>query len=556
MTRMTELPTRSTRSLLVATVVLACMAARPWGSAANAQDPRDHPQPVPTGTSSLTGRVSVLTNQQLGPVRRARVTLESAALPAAQTTDTDTEGRYRFINLPAGTYRVNADKPGFVLLASSPRRAWDIKIGQSLTADVVMARGAALEGHVLVDNGDSPAGIVVSAIRFVYGSHGARPVAVQQVKTDGRGRYRLHTLPAGEYYIDAAPDPRQALNAMPAPSGLAHTYYPGTPRPSDAHRIALTEGEEVLNLDFTLTTVPLAAVSVTVADSSGQRPASYSVRLQPVRGAPGGVLGFKNPNSFEFRNVTPDDYWVLATAYSTPAADPEFAVDRVTVAGHDLSGLSLTTAKGASLNGRVEVDGASAPLPASVQLVAVETEYDLPAPQGAPAATAPIAVGADGAVTIHSLFGPRLIRLIGLPATWALKGVWLDDAEITDAVTDFGITPRPRALRIVVTPNTASISGTVDDARGGRATVARVVIFGEDERQWGADSRVVKTVEISAAGEFTIEGLLPGNYLVAAVESLESGAWFDPVVLRQLKLVASFVTLTEHQKHTIALKLR
>jgi protocatechuate 3,4-dioxygenase beta subunit len=539
-------------------MMLACVSAGAGLSAAPRQNPRDRQQAVVVGTASLSGRVAVDVDRQLAPVRRARVTLESDALAAPQTTDTDTDGRYRFVNLPAGAYRVNADKPGFVLPAIWSRRAWNVAAGQAATADVVMVRGAALEGRVVNDSGDAVAGVVISASRFVYGSHGARSVAVQQVRTDGHGRFRVHTLPAGDYYLDAAPDLRPAGAGAPMPTGAARTYYPGTPRVSDARRITLGVGEEVLNLDFTMTAVPLANVSVVIADSTGQRAANASARLQRVGSAPGDVVGFRNPqtNSSDFRNVPPGDYWVTATSYSTPNADPEFAATRLTIAGQDVPDFSVNTSKGAAITGRVDVEGASAPLPAGLQLMALETEFDLPTPQGSPTPAAPIMIGADGSMIIRSLFGPRLIRLTRLPANWALKSVWLDDAEITDTAVDFKGTERPRTLRVVVTPNTASISGTVDDARGRRALVARVVVFSEDERQWGADSRVVKTAEISPSGQFTIVGLLSGTYFVAAVESLDDGAWADSSVLRQLKSIASPVTLTEHQVQTIALKLR
>jgi hypothetical protein len=540
-------------------VALACASTSASVRATLAQNPRDSATASrPTGTGSLAGHVAIEIDRQLAPVRRARVTLESDALLAPKTTDTDTEGRYRFASLPAGTYRVNAEKAGFVLPATWSRRAWNVAVDQSVTADIVMVRGAALEGRVVNDSGDAVAGVVISASRFVYGSHGARPAAVQQVRTDGRGRFRVHTLPAGEYYLDAAPDPRQAGAGAPTPTGVARTYYPGTARVSDARHIALAIGEEVLNLDFTITNVPLATVSVNIADSTGQRPANFSVRLQPVGGTPSDVVGFRNPqtNSSDSRNVPPGDYWVLATSHSTPTADPEFAATRLNVAGVDVPNFSVSTSKGAAIVAHLEVEGASAPLPAGLLLMALETEFDLPTPQGAPGPAAPVAVNADSTVTIRSLFGPRLIRLTRLPATWALKSVWLDDAEITDTPFDFKATERSRTLRIVVTPNTASVSGTVDDGRGRRAMAARVVVFSDDERQWIADSRFVKTTEISSPGQFTIAGLLPGKYFVAAVESLDDGAWADPGVLRQLKSIASSVTLAEHQTQTIALKLR
>ncbi len=49
--------------------------------------------PAETGTAAIAGRVLHDVTGASQPVRRARVTLESEALQAPRTTDTDTDGR-------------------------------------------------------------------------------------------------------------------------------------------------------------------------------------------------------------------------------------------------------------------------------------------------------------------------------------------------------------------------------------------------------------------------------------------------------------------------------
>src|SRR6266849_4866609 len=65
-------------------------------------------------TASISGGAMILVNGQLAPVRRARVTLQGTTSSKPQGTDTDTDGRYRFDGLAAGSYRVTIEKPGFV----------------------------------------------------------------------------------------------------------------------------------------------------------------------------------------------------------------------------------------------------------------------------------------------------------------------------------------------------------------------------------------------------------------------------------------------------------
>ena len=226
----------------------------------------------------------------------------------------------------------------------------------------------------------------------------------------------------------------------------------------------------------------------------------------------------------------------------------------------DLPALTLRTARGATLTGAIEVDADGAPLSlAGLQVLAHEAEFELPNPAGpasGPAAATAATVTADGRFTMPSLFGPRLLRTSRLPQGWALKAVWLDEQEITDSVYDFRAGDAPRTLRLVVTNRTGSVAGAVTGERGRPVGDARVVVFADDERKWGPWSRFVRSVAVSAEGRFTLEGLLPGDYRVCAVESLEDDAWTDPSVLRGLLPMAVLLAVAEQTSQTLTLTLR
>jgi hypothetical protein len=101
-----------------------------------------------------------------------------------------------------------------------------------------------------------------------------------------------------------------------------------------------------------------------------------------------------------------------------------------------------------------------------------------------------------------------------------------------------------KLLRIVLTSRTASVEADVYDA-GTPDVHARVIVFAEDERRWRVPSRFVATAFADNGGKATVQGLLPGKYLAAAVEHAEDGAWGDPDFLRRLRSGAATVTLTE-----------
>src|SRR5688572_8034634 len=102
------------RPLFRRCVAVAALAVGAYADAPLAQTVRDGLAPRPIGTASIAGRVVTGAPGQFVPVRRARVTLDADGRTAPLVADTDTDGKYRFEALPAGTFRVTAEKAGFV----------------------------------------------------------------------------------------------------------------------------------------------------------------------------------------------------------------------------------------------------------------------------------------------------------------------------------------------------------------------------------------------------------------------------------------------------------
>jgi hypothetical protein len=533
--------------------------------AATVQTPRDVARPAASGTSVLTGRITVIAQQPL-PVRRARVVLESDAIDASRTTMADTDGRYRFAELPPGSYRVRAEKAGYVTLAHGARRFGDpgapvaVKAGVTAVADISLPRGAAIEGQIVDESGEPRANMIVSATRLAYGPYGRRPAAVRETRTDDLGRYRLHSLAAGTYHVMGAPDPMAGLSRPPGAPRLAaaRTFYPGTANVTEATRVTVSAGQDVPGVDFAAAAVQLAEIRVRIAASTGGKTASASARLQAVGAPPGGVGGYKDDSdTVYFASVPPGDYWAMAVAVATAGAAPEYAIARLTVAGGDTRTLTLTTEKAAIVLGRLEMDAGQLQTTKPLDVVAHAVGIELPSiPGGVATGDTTVRVAPDGTFSFRSLYGPRMFRVPNLPAGWALSGVFLDDTPITDAVTELRQTPTPQTLRVVVTSRLGSLAGKVTDANRRVAPGARVVVFSQDERLWMFRSRHVHSVLAGADGAFAIAGLLPGRYLACAIDELNEGDWFDPDVLRSLKPEAAAIDVAGGESQTLTLTVR
>ena len=545
--------------------MLLSLAIGLLSGAVTVQMPRDVARPATVGTSVVAGRITVVAREPL-PVRRARVVLESDAIDAPRTTMADTEGRYRFTELPPGSYRVRAEKSGYVTLAYGARRFGDsgapilVKAGVNAVADIALPSGAAIEGRIVDESGEPRANLIVSATRLAYGPYGRRPSVARETRTDDLGRYRLHSLAAGTYHVLAAPDPMAGVDRPPGAPRLAaaRTFYPGTANAAEASRVTVSAGQDVSGVDFAAAAVQLAELRVQIAASAGAKAASVSARLQTVGAPPGGVSGYKDDSDIvHFMSVPPGDYWATAVAVATAGAAPEYAIAKLTVAGGDARTLTLTTEKATIVIGRLEVDAGQLQVTKPLEVVAHAVGIELPSISGGVAAGDTAArVAPDGTFSFPSLYGPRMFRVPNLPAGWALSGVFLDDTPITDAVTEFRQAPTPQTLRVVVTSRLGSLEGKVTDATRTAASGARVVVFSQDERLWMFRSRHVHSVLAGADGSFAIAGLLPGRYLACAIDELNEGDWFDPDVLRSLKPKADGIDVAAGPSQTLTLTVR
>ena len=127
---------------LLAAVALALLLAAPAGAT-----------PLPQSTTgNVRGQVTDLNN---APLSGITVTATGTALPVDRTTVTDAEGRYRFVQLPPGSYELTFAIGGQMLV-----RRVDVTIGNGITVNASMALfqlAAEVVGEQVVVDVPSPA---------------------------------------------------------------------------------------------------------------------------------------------------------------------------------------------------------------------------------------------------------------------------------------------------------------------------------------------------------------------------------------------------------------
>jgi hypothetical protein len=226
----------------------------------------------------------------------------------------------------------------------------------------------------------------------------------------------------------------------------------------------------------------------------------------------------------------------------------------IQVQAADVTGIAVTTGKGATAAGRLVFEGERAPSSGQHVTVFVRHEGDASHVYGSRPPMSP--VGQNSRFVLAGLFGRNTLAVQGLPQGWVLRAIRYKGADITDLPTEFTTGDDPHALEIVLTDRAADLSARVVDGDGRAVTDCAVLLFAVDPARrtgLGSDPWTHKiqgdTVQL---GRYRA-----GDYFVAAV-SMEDYAWVfrDPSrSLDALARVARRITLTDGDKRTIDLTL-
>jgi hypothetical protein len=162
------------------------------------------PEPAP-GRGVIVGQVV----DSFGvPVSSALVSMDGVVGPqGGHRTLTTAEGRFLFTGLPAGTYYINAQKPGYApgLIGrqrpDGPAPPLQFADGERhTTARITMWRLASISG-TLTDNGEPLVGVTLWTLRRTYTAGRSRFYDGPATTTDDRGMFRFGELEPGEYAV-------------------------------------------------------------------------------------------------------------------------------------------------------------------------------------------------------------------------------------------------------------------------------------------------------------------------------------------------------------------
>ena len=479
-----------------------------------------------------------------------------------------------------------------------------------------MLRGGVISGTVFDQTGAPLQDAYVNVLRSVYSSTGGRTMSPANIglgePTDDRGMYRVYGLPPGDYQVvvsnspgvaraaneihqltaaeiqwamqqlrpAASPTPA-AATTTPPPRGPAVTYapvfHPGTVISADARTITLGAGEERSGVDVAMQLVPTARIDGTIVAPDGNLPANLQVNMlshDRIEGLP--FSGFTSSpqvrnGKFSFSGLLPGRYTITVRVSSAPPpgqrgtppppSPPPGGVQSVSalfaIAVVDLNGVdtnvTLTLQSGVTLSGRVLFDDDASSAPADL----TRTRLSLGPPPGSKTVTLGVGAATVDATGAFKFIGvtPGLYQVSGsVPGGRTLKSVLVNGQDALDAPFEVG-SDNLGEIVVTFTSKSTDLSGRIQDGAGNPGSDFTIVLFPADQSWWKPGSRRVQAKRASSDGHFSFTGLPPGEYLVAAVNDVEPGQWYDSAFLAQLAPQAIKIGLAEGEKKVQDIKI-
>ena len=515
-----------------------------------------------------------VTNAAGGILSKATLRLQGAN-PSKSTNyaaESDASGNFVFENVEPGSYTLSAERSGYVrglynVSLSNSQGVFSLSAGQSLQGIAIkLSPQAVITGRVTDQDGEPMSKARVTAYRRIYqaGHWQLQPSTAATTALDGT--FQIGGLPAGRYYLGA--EDSQASVMEPAKeepgregpeSRYVMTFHPGALDPATAVPVEVGAGMEAGRIDIrmrrervhrirgkavnTLSGAP--ATNIALGCAPARNDASLNIpgsRMNLVRG----VDGF-----FEFSGLLPGTY-VISTQGGVQLNGRNLFPDTglvarriVNVGDKNVDDVILQLAPPAEVAGTIRMDGTTAAgVVATVGLIALEgqTRNNSQFVQSKN----------DGTILIPGV-GPNVYRVAvgGLPAGTYVKSIRCSGQDVTKAALDLTAGAGGN-LEIIVSPDAASVTGTVRNDKGDPSAGVLVTLW---ERGSSGVAEFVRNSATDQNGGFRFQSLPPGEYRIAAWEQIEPNMANVPEFRGKFETQAAAVHLTPKSHESVDVKL-
>jgi len=469
----------------------------------------------------ITGRV--VRSDTGRPLPKVVVTIFSALQQRESfSVRTDATGAFRFEDVRPGTYRLRAQRNGFVQklfgqTGGGPSGTIVVSAAQSVeNLDLQLDPGGVITGKVTDQDDDPIENVEVVALRLRFRPGGEQWTSIVRTsRTDDIGNYRLPGLSPGLYYVQAGGQGEAVtVSSQTANFGYSPTFFPGSMNRGGANRVSVSGGQESRDIDISLRSSPTFTVNGAILDGKSEN----SVRRYSVGFARGGATAtrpIEADGSFAIRGLTQGAHTIVAIA-SEDGKLPRRAYKHVIISDSDVH-LVLDFASSSRIEGHLQTNEKGYSFEGlRVNLVPPTEE----------------AVFASGMVNEKGEFVVTSLP----PGEYSFVLDGRGDEVYVSKVTCRGQKQDSRYVRIelgesiddcelFIGTDVAEASGQVISENKNAGWVTVVFIPAEPKAR--ENPRGTRTGQADGEGKFQVKGLIPGRYLVFAIEPSDDAIYYD-----------------------------
>lgn len=488
-------------------------------TSALAQAPKKEAAATVSGSVTLNG----------SPVRNAVVSLQAQYQPVPQQplrAKTDADGRFRFAEVAAGQYLINALTPGFYSASDFqyglPGRTLNVGKGETVeNIELQLKRGAVITGRVTDENNEP---IVETQVQLqrVGDRNPMRQdmLSFYSYRTDDRGMYRIYGLPPGKYHVSVGVPVRDgAFSAQNMRAFIEQTFHPDATEQAKAKLIEVEEGQGASDVDIRIAKMKNSyEASGRVVDAqTGQPVAGVGLSFGAIHPSTGRIAGWVSGGprtdtngEFQMLGLRAGKYEVFISGLDDKR---EYYSDPITltVTNSDLAGIEIRAFRGATISGWAVIEGTADPAilakRAQMQLWTV-SETSSGALFNASQRTTQ--VKPDGSFQLTGVPAGKM-RLSSNRAIPGLTQVRVEQngAPVKDNSIEVRQGEQINNIRVVFAHSTAAIRGRVEFLGGSLPEGISIMVVAQPSERGSANG---KSTQLDARGQFVLDGLLPGEY--------------------------------------------
>jgi hypothetical protein len=485
--------------------------------------PQGQAGPVqPTGSPArLSGRVLRAENNQ--PLSKAGLTLFPDGRPGeVLTTRSGPNGTFEFPEVQPGRYRLRAERTGFVAEVYGQRGGGP---GISLTLErgghlerieFRLQRAGVISGTVTDEDQEPVEGLIVRAerIRFAPGGR-QQTTSSRSARTDDLGNYRLSNLAPGTYYVKVGGREGVGIGQVAAVSYTA-AYYPGVALRNEASHVQVGAASETRRVDVQVRSGAAFTISGVVVDGTpAAARKNYAVGFASGDGVALRSLD-RQDGSFTLRGIEPGEYTLVATV-SADGAPQRRGFRTIRIVDSDVS-VAIEIGRSAEVRGKAGAEG-DGELSFSGLRIRLRPEAE----------SAVMGLGGieeDGTFKVADVpEGDYVFELAGRDDEIYLKEARCEGQDHITRPISLVADQVVERCSVVLARDVTTATGVV--LRGEQTVAGAVVVLIPAEPERRRIARHTASTQTDENGQFTLRGVIPGEYFAFAVMSAEDSSYYD-----------------------------